>query len=229
MKKDEIEIGAAYTAKVSGNLTTVVIEGENAHGGWDAINTRTGKQVRIKSPQRLRRKTTQPRFLGPKKPNPRYKAPAKSGEELKAVHKADQENARLADERAASADGQTASERAMAESAPRVKKAKKATKEAKAAPKRDTGERGATGGDVGGKPMSLLDAAAHLLSLGTGAPMRCKDIVDLAVAQGLWATRSGKTPANTLYAAIGREINAKGDASRFQKVERGQFALRSKS
>jgi len=115
MKKDEIEVGAAYTAKVSGNLTTVVIEGENPHGGWDAINTRTGKQVRIKSPQRLRRRTTQPRFLGPKKPNPRYKAKAKSGEELKAVHKADQENARLADERAASSDGQTASERAMAE------------------------------------------------------------------------------------------------------------------
>ncbi len=80
MKKDEIEVGQAYTAKVSGNLTTVVIEAENPHGGWDAINTRTGKQVHIKSAQRLRRKTTQPRFLGPKKPNPRYKAPINRGE-----------------------------------------------------------------------------------------------------------------------------------------------------
>ena len=126
MKKDEIEVGQAYTAKVSGNLTTVVIETVSPHGGWDAINTRTGKRVRIKSAQRLRRKTAQPRFLGPKKPNPRYKAPAKRGEELKAIHKADQENARLADERAASGDGMTASERAMAESAPSAKKSREA-------------------------------------------------------------------------------------------------------
>ena len=58
--------------------------------------------------------------------------------------------------------------------------------------------------------------------------MRCKDIVDLAVARGLWAPRSGKTPANTLYAAILREINTKGADSRFAKVERGKFALRVK-
>lgn len=34
-----------------------------------------------------------------------------------------------------------------------------------------------------------------------------------------------KTPANTLYAAIIREINAKGDDGRFRKVERGKFQL----
>jgi len=77
--------------------------------------------------------------------------------------------------------------------------------------------------------MSLLDVAAHLLSLGTGDPMRCKDIVDLAVARGLWTPGDGKTPANSLYAAILREITTKGDASRFVKAERGKFALASKA
>ena len=77
----------------------------------------------------------------------------------------------------------------------------------------------------GTKAMSLLDAAAHILSLGTGDPMRCKDIVDLAVARSLWAPRTGKTPASTLYAAILREITTQGDACRFVKTERGKFAL----
>lgn len=34
----------------------------------------------------------------------------------------------------------------------------------------------------------------------------------------------GKTPDRTLYAAIAREIVAKGAQSRFRKVERGKFA-----
>jgi hypothetical protein len=74
------------------------------------------------------------------------------------------------------------------------------------------------------KVMTLLDAAAHLLSLGTGDPMRCKDIVDLAIARGLWSPGEGKTPANTLYAAILREIREKGPESRFIKIARGRFA-----
>jgi len=103
----------------------------------------------------------------------------------------------------------------------------KATKDAKAATKRHTGQRHATAAKGEAKPMSLLDAAAHLLSLGTGDPMRCKDIVDLAVQRNLWAPRKGgKTPANSLYAAISREIKDKGDASRFVKAERGKFSLR---
>ena len=83
--------------------------------------------------------------------------------------------------------------------------------------------------DTDGKPMSLLDAAVHLLSLGTGDPMRCKDIVDLAVAPGLWTPGEGKTPANSLHAAIQREIKIKGDTSRFVKTDRGKFALAGKS
>ena len=77
--------------------------------------------------------------------------------------------------------------------------------------------------------MSLLDAAAHLLGLGTSDAMRCKDILDLAIGRGLWTPGKGKTPAATLHAAISREINAKGNASRFMKAERGKFALADKA
>ena len=101
-------------------------------------------------------------------------------------------------------------------------KTKKATKDTTAKAGRVVGERGAKGG----KAMSLMDAAADILSKGTGDPMRCKDIVELAVQRGLWAPRTGKTPASTLYAAILREITIKGDAARFVKTERGKFALK---
>jgi len=113
----------------------------------------------------------------------------------------------------------------VAVAAPVANKPEKATKDAKAAKERDTGERRAPGGERNAKPMSLLDAAAHILSLGAALPMRCKDIVDLAVARKLWTPGVGKTPANTLYASITREIKTKGDASRFRKAERGKFAL----
>jgi hypothetical protein len=44
------------------------------------------------------------------------------------------------------------------------------------------------------------------------------------LAKGLWKTK-GKTPEATLYAAILREIQKKGEASRFAKADRGMFAL----
>ena len=37
--------------------------------------------------------------------------------------------------------------------------------------------------------------------------------------------RCGKTPQATLYAAILREVQTKGTEARFQKTERGHFAL----
>jgi len=87
-----------------------------------------------------------------------------------------------------------------------------------------TPEAAAVPGETG-RTMSLLDAAVHLLARAEG-PMQCKDLVEQARAQGLWAPRrGGKTPDRTLYAAILREITSKGDAARFRKAERGRFAL----
>lgn len=70
MKQNEIQIGATYTAKVSGKLTTVKILREHRpvlhfhgvaapterHGGWDAINVATKREIHIRGAQRLRQK-----------------------------------------------------------------------------------------------------------------------------------------------------------------------------
>ncbi|MBL8746454.1 MAG: winged helix-turn-helix domain-containing protein [Phycisphaerae bacterium] len=72
-----------------------------------------------------------------------------------------------------------------------------------------------------GRKMSGLDAAAKILA-DSGKAMNCADIVEAARSKGLWSS-SGKTPAATVYAAIIREIAAKGKAARFRKTERGMF------
>ena len=74
---------------------------------------------------------------------------------------------------------------------------------------------------------SGLDAATQVLA-ASKEPMRCKDIVDKMLSQGLWSTK-GKTPHATIYAAIIREIQSKGVASRFEKVDRGRFQIRQEA
>lgn len=76
------------------------------------------------------------------------------------------------------------------------------------------------------KRPSGLDSAAQILKT-TGEPMRCKDLVDKMLADGLWKT-NGKTPAATIYAAILREITTKGSDTRFKKTDRGLFAFNGK-
>lgn len=71
--------------------------------------------------------------------------------------------------------------------------------------------------------MSGLDAAAKVLA-DAGEPLNSKTIVERAIEKGYWKT-GGKTPAATVYAAILREIQKKGDASRFTKADRGMFTL----
>ncbi|NLW83945.1 MAG: hypothetical protein GXY41_06020 [Phycisphaerae bacterium] len=76
------------------------------------------------------------------------------------------------------------------------------------------------------KPLSALDAAAKVLAEAK-VPLNCKQMIDAMTAEGYWKpSQGGKTPANTLHAAIGTEIKKKGDAARFEKVGRGQFGLR---
>ena len=57
-----------------------------------------------------------------------------------------------------------------------------------------------------------------------GEPLNTKTMVERMLAKGLWKT-GGKTPAATIYAAIIREIAAKGSKSRFRKTDRGKFTL----
>jgi len=77
------------------------------------------------------------------------------------------------------------------------------------------------------KRLSALDAAAKVLA-EVGEPLNCKQMIEAMMAKGYWKpAHAGKTPANTLHAAIGTEIKKKGDQSRFEKVGRGQFGLRT--
>ena len=94
--------------------------------------------------------------------------------------------------------------KAKGEKAPKTPKAPKPAKEPK--PKR----------------VSALDAAAQVLA-ASEVPMRAKEMIAAMEAKGLWTSPGGKTPEATLYAAIIREIAAKGDKARFKKHERGVF------
>ena len=56
MRKRDVELGGLYLAKVSNRLVPVRVKSESRFGGWDAVNQKTGRDVRIKSAQRLRRR-----------------------------------------------------------------------------------------------------------------------------------------------------------------------------
>jgi hypothetical protein len=73
--------------------------------------------------------------------------------------------------------------------------------------------------------LSAIDAAAKVLS-ETGQPMNTKEMITAMAEKGYWTSPGGKTPAATLYSAILREITTQGAQARFQKTERGKFALR---
>ena len=92
-------------------------------------------------------------------------------------------------------------------------------KAGKAAPK----QRPASPADSA-KKLSALAAAARVLS-ESGQAMACQELIAAMAAKGYWTSPAGKPPAATLYAALTREIQTKKEASRFQKTERGKFAL----
>ena len=74
------------------------------------------------------------------------------------------------------------------------------------------------------KGLGLLSAAAAVLER-TGDAMSVKAMIEEAKSSGLWTPKGGKTPEQTLYSAIIREIKDKGEASRFRKDGRGRFAF----
>ena len=197
MKKSEVKVGHVYVARVSDRLVPVRIDSVHSRQGWNATNTKTGWRVHIKSAQRLRHE-------------------AKPKGQAAAATKADQESARLRDERKRSPDGMTASERAMAASDEKATKPAKADASARASVKPKATKAAKP------KRTSALDAAAIVLK-DVGRPLNCKELIEMMAARELWQSPNGKTPEATLYAAILRELKAKGDAARFRKVGRGQF------
>lgn len=75
------------------------------------------------------------------------------------------------------------------------------------------------------KKRSALDAALQVLG-EAGQEMSCAELIAAMAAKGYWSSRKGRTPAATLYSALLRELQTKGDQARFCKTGRGKFALR---
>jgi hypothetical protein len=55
MKKQDVQIGSTYIAKVSGVLAKVSITRKSPYGGWYGTNLATGREIRIRGAARLRR------------------------------------------------------------------------------------------------------------------------------------------------------------------------------
>ena len=74
--------------------------------------------------------------------------------------------------------------------------------------------------------LSQLDAAVKVLEEATEA-MTTKAMVEVMATKGYWTSPGGKTPHATLYSAILRELQSKGETGRFIKTDRGHFRLRT--
>lgn len=177
MKASEIEIGAVYRTTVGKTETNVRIDEELEDGGWVGANLKTDRTVRIKDARKLKERiedanqeedvsttvdAVQEGNLeqGIKVPTKRVKKKLSKGERaaLRAQSQADQENARLREEREDSSAGMTASEQAMVDSG---------------------GERP--------KKMGCLDAAAHVLKQAN-EPLASGQMMEQILEQGLWVT-----------------------------------------
>ena len=73
------------------------------------------------------------------------------------------------------------------------------------------------------KKLSLLNAAAQVLA-ACRTPMNCKEMIAKAVEMELWTPTGAKTPEQTLYSGIFREIKST-EEPRFKKSEarKGSF------
>ena len=73
------------------------------------------------------------------------------------------------------------------------------------------------------KKLSLLNAAAQVLA-ACRTPMNCKEMIAKAVEMGLWTPTGAKTPEQTLYSGIFREIKTT-EEPRFRKsaTRKGSF------
>ena len=59
---------------------------------------------------------------------------------------------------------------------------------------------------------------------GTGRPMSARQLVEAMLAKKYWSS-GGQTPHATISSALQREIQNKGQQSRFRKTAPGRFAL----
>lgn len=58
IRKKDVKVGSYYaikhTSSPNGRLIVIKIEGESIYGGWNALNLKTGRLIRVKSNTKLR-------------------------------------------------------------------------------------------------------------------------------------------------------------------------------
>jgi len=64
MKKDDVQIGKTYMAKLSKSVIPVRIDTENPKGGWNVTSMTTGRTQRIASGEQLQRECTEADLAG---------------------------------------------------------------------------------------------------------------------------------------------------------------------
>jgi len=196
MKNNEVKIGGVYHAKVTNKRVEVRIDEVKPSGGWSATNLATNKKITIKSAQRL---TAIP--VGDTKIT-------KTGN----VTIVETEPARVEKFE----KGNDKPKRVLK----KPNKSKSKTSNAKTKNEKHAKPKTAK---PDGK-MSCVAAAIKVLG-ESKEPMNAKQMIEAMETNGYWQSPGGKTPHATLYSAILRDL-AKGDDSRFVKVERGLFTTR---
>ena len=74
------------------------------------------------------------------------------------------------------------------------------------------------------KKLSLLDAAVEVLKT-SGQPMNTREIVKAATDTALWIPTACRTPEQTLYGSIFREIATKENPRIVKAEQKGKFRL----
>ncbi len=72
--------------------------------------------------------------------------------------------------------------------------------------------------------MSLMDAAVAVLR-ESGGPMNTREMVKAAAGKGYWTPTACKTPEQTLYASISREIKTKDRPRMVRSDAKGKFTI----
>ncbi len=74
------------------------------------------------------------------------------------------------------------------------------------------------------KKLSLMDAAVMVLKM-TGEPMNTREMVQVAILKGLWIPTACKTPEQTLYGSIFREMATKENPRIIKSEQKGKFKI----
>lgn len=74
------------------------------------------------------------------------------------------------------------------------------------------------------KPLSLMNAAVEVLRRSE-QPLNTREIVAQSVSLGLWTPTGARTPEQTLYGAIFREIATKENPRIVKAEQKGKFVL----